>query len=91
MDVKWTDKARSDLGRLHDFLAPVNRKAATRVVRRLVTAPARLIEYPRIDERLEEFNPRELRRLFVGDYEMRYEIKASTIYVPRLWHAREDR
>jgi plasmid stabilization system protein ParE len=91
MDIKWTDKARSDLWRLHDFLAPVNRGAATRVVRALVAAPTRLIQYPRIGERLEEFNPREVRRIFVGDYETRYEIQASTIYILRLWHTREDR
>ena len=41
--------------------------------------------------RLEEFDPREVRRILVGDYELRYEIQTSTIYVLRLWHAREDR
>ena len=27
----------------------------------------------------------------VGKYEIRYEIQASTIYLLRLWHTREDR
>lgn len=27
----------------------------------------------------------------VGPYEIRYEIRQSTIYVLRLWHTREDR
>ena len=89
--LKWTSKAHSDLVRLHDFLAPVNPRAAARVVRALAAAPARLAEHPRLGERLDEFNPREVRRIIVGDYEMRYEIQSSTVYVLRLWHTREDR
>jgi plasmid stabilization system protein ParE len=89
--IKWTSKALSDLARLHDFLALVNREAAARAVRSLVTAPTRLIQHPRIGEKLEEFAPREIRRLLVGQYELRYEIHQSTIYILRLWHARENR
>ena len=91
MELKWTGKALSDLSRLHDFLAPVNRPATVRVVRSLTAAPARLLEPPRIGEKLEEFEPREVRRILVGQYEMRYEIRESTVYVLRLWHTREDR
>ena len=91
MEVKWTGKAVSDLARLYDFLAPVNRPAAARTVQSLTAAPARLLEHPRIGEKLDEFAPREVRRILVGRYEMRYEIQESTIYVLRLWHTREDR
>lgn len=91
MELKWTGKALTDLARLHEFLASVNRPAATRTVRSLVAAAARLLDRPRIGEELEEFEPREVRRLLVGHYEMRYEIEESTIYLLRLWHTREDR
>jgi len=91
MEVKWTSKALSDLARLYDFLAPVNKQAAVRTVQSLTAAPARILEHPRIGERLDEFEPREVRRIRVGRYEMRYEIQESTIYVLRLWHTREDR
>ena len=91
MQLKWTSKALSDLVRLHEFLAPVNKSAAARTVRSLTVAPSRLILNPRIGERLGEFEPREVRRILVGHYEMRYEIQESTIYVLRLWHTREER
>ena len=51
----------------------------------------RLLEHPGIGEKLEEFEPRQVRRLFVGRYEMRYEVQGDTIYVVRIWHTREDR
>lgn len=91
MELKWTGKAVSDLARLNEFLAPANRGAAARTVQSLTAAPSSLLANPRIGERLEEFEPREVRRILVGPYEMRYEIRESTIYVLRLWHTREDR
>lgn len=91
MEVKWTRQALSDLARLYEFLAPVNRSAAASTVQSLTAAPARILEHPRIGEKLQEFEPREVRRILVGHYEMRYEIQASTLYVLRLWHTREDR
>lgn len=91
MELKWTSKALSDLARLHEFLAPANQRAAARAVQALVAAPKRLIEQPRIGERLEEFEPREVRRILVGRYKARYEVDKNKIYVLRLWHTRETR
>ncbi len=90
-ELKWTSEAQSDLVRLYDFLASVNPPAAARSVQQLAAAPSTLLANPRIGERLEEFEPRDVRRIFVGHYEMRYEIVGSTIYLLRLWHSREHR
>ena len=91
MNVKWTSKGNSDLVRLHEFLASVNPRAAANAVRALVTAVGRLTEHPRIGEKLEQYEPLEVRRILVGDYEIRYELRSSTIYILRLWHTREHR
>lgn len=91
MDLRWTEKAHSDLVRLFDFLERANPEAAAEVVRRLAEAPLRLLDYPRIGEQLDEFEPREVRRLLVGTYEVRYEIHDAVIYVLRIWHTREER
>ena len=91
MELKWTNKALSDLARLHEFLALANKQAVARTVQMLTKAPSILLTNLRIGEQLFEFEPREVRRLLVGQYEMRYEIQASTLYLLRLWHTREDR
>lgn len=91
MKIEWTRRALDDLARLHDFLARVNALAAANAVRVLAAAPERLSEYPRIGEKLDEFAHREVRRIVIGKYEIRYEIKNTTLYVLRLWHTREDR
>ena len=41
--IKWTSKALSELERLHDFLAPVSKPAARRLVQSFAAAPAHLI------------------------------------------------
>jgi len=91
MKIQWTSKASSDLVRLHEHLKPVAPDAAARIVQELARAPGRLLDYPRLGERLDAFDPREVRRIIVGHYEMRYEISRATIFILRLWHCRENR
>lgn len=91
MKIQWTSKALSDLVRLYEFLAVKDRLAAARTVQSLSAAPERLLDQARIGEKLEEFDSREVRRIIIGRYEMRYEIQESVIYVLRIWHTREDR
>lgn len=91
MQLKWTSKAISDLARLYEFQAPVHRPAAARMVQTLTKAPTILLTNPRIGEQLFQFEPREIRRILVKEYEIRYEIQDLIVYVLRLWHTREDR
>jgi plasmid stabilization system protein ParE len=91
MKIAWTGKALGDLARLYDFLAPLNQSAAARLVQSLTKAPNNLLNNPRIGEKLDEFLPQEVRRILVGQYEMRYAINGEIIYILRVWHTREQR
>ena len=91
MRLRWTTPTNADLIRLHAFLELASPRAALQVVARLNDATRRLLQFPRIGMRLPEYDPREVRRLIVGDYEMRYELVDDLIYIVRIWHGREDR
>lgn len=91
MELKWTSKALSDLARLYDFLALSSKPAAARTVQSLTQAPVVLLTHPRMGEQLFQFEPLEVRRIFVGEYEIRYELTGPVIHVLRLWHTRENR
>ena len=91
MQIEWTSKALMDLARLYDFLAPLNQSVAARVIQNLTQSPNRLLANPRIGEKLDEFFPREVRRILIGTYELRYEIQGDTLYLLRIWHTREER
>ncbi len=60
-------------------------------MQQLARAPDRLLDYPRVGEKLDAYAPREVRRIIVGNYELRYEIADASIFILRLWHCRETR
>lgn len=91
VSLRWTSSAHADLARLYAFLEPVDPRAAARVVRQLVAGVKRLPAHPRLGVRLPEFGPREVRRVVVGDYEIRYELADADVFVLRIFHTREDR
>ncbi len=66
-------------------------EAAANVIVALTRGPSLLIDQPRMGARLEGFASREVRRIIVGKYEMRYEVLNDVIYILRIWHSREDR
>lgn len=95
MQVRWTSKAVSDLARLHEFAALRSKLTAARLVKSLTAAAGALPSHPRLGETLSAFAPREVRRLLVGQHELRYEVMQDRfhgdIVILRLWHTGEQR
>ncbi|WP_348529739.1 type II toxin-antitoxin system RelE/ParE family toxin [Pseudomonas wuhanensis] len=71
-----SDSAQLGNARQHDCwqfdISPSDLKRIDK--QQLTATPTTLLANPRIGERLEEFEPRDVRRIQVGHYEMRYEI-----------------
>jgi plasmid stabilization system protein ParE len=91
MTLRWTARAHRDLVRLYEFLAPDSEPAAARAIQGLVAAADKLVAMPRLGVRLERFGPREVRRLLIGAYEIRYEVQAGAVILLTVWHQRERR
>lgn len=91
MKIRWSRQASDDIGRLHRFLEQKSPAAAVGAVQSLLDAPLKLLDHPRLGERLHSHGDREIRHLRVGDYELRYEIDGELILIVRVWHSREDR
>ena len=91
MALQWARQAHADLVRLYEFLEPVNPPAAGRAVRQIVASARRLPEQPRVGERLPGFGEREVRRILIARFEMRYEIRGPDVFVLRIFHTREVR
>ena len=87
----WLPEALRDLDRLSRFLADLNPAAAQRAVALARVRAGQLATHPRLGERLPGFEPREVRRLPAGNYELRYELTAQRITIFRVFHAREQR
>lgn len=91
MPLRWTESAYGDLRRIHEFLEPLDPAAAARAVRAVVARVRRIPVQPRLGERVPGFGDREVRRVLVRRYEIRYEVTDSDFYVLRIFHTREDR
>jgi len=91
VSLRWARSAYADLKRIHEFLEPVDPVAAARAVQAIVARVRRIPQQPRLGEQLPGFGGREVRRVLIRKYEVRYEISGSDVYVLRIFHTREDR
>ena len=91
MRIRWSRQASDDVGRLHAFAASFSAEAGASVARMLIAAPDALLDHPRLGERIPHHDDHEVRRLIVGDYELRYVLEDDIIHIVRLWHCREER
>lgn len=91
MTIEWTTKAISDVARLRAFLRLVDPSAPQRVLRPIQAAIVRLRTFPHLGERIDGYGDREVRRMIVGNYEVRYEVRDETVVILRLWHTRGNR
>jgi plasmid stabilization system protein ParE len=57
----------------------------------VVTRVRRIPRQPRLGERVPGFGEREVRRVLVQKYEVRYEVAGADLTVLRIFHTREDR
>ena len=90
MRLIFSRAAVLDLVRLREFIAKHNPDAAKRVSRRLRGAIKGLVNNPQIGRPVPDL-PGEIRELIFGKYVVRYEVRTNSLYVLRLWHAKEDR
>lgn len=88
----WTPPAVRDVARLHDFLAPKNRKAARRAVRAIRQGVKALAAHPEIGRPIEEMPP-EFREWFIqfGDsgYVALYRYNGELVAILAVRHGRE--
>lgn len=91
MALRWTRSAYADLKRIHEFLDTVDPVAAAGAVQAILARVRRIPQQPRLGERLPGFEDREVRRVLVRKYEIRYEITDRHLVVLRVFHTREDR
>jgi len=90
MGLIFSKAAVHDLVRLREFIAKHNPDAAQRVSRRLRGAIKGLVNNPQIGRPVPDL-PGEIRELIFGKYIVRYEVRANSLYILRLWHGKEDR
>lgn len=91
MKLFWTEAAQHDLVRLHHFLESKDSLAAQTMIRLIVARATKIPLTPRLGAVLLRYQPRDVRRILIDEYEIRYEIAAQDLYILRVFHSKEDR
>lgn len=89
--VEITFRAAQDLGRLIDWLAPLNARAAARAQAAIRLALASLDEMPFRHAAHEDGFRYMSVRFGRRGYVVRYRVEGEVVEVLRIWHALEDR
>jgi plasmid stabilization system protein ParE len=91
MNIKWSNKAVSDINLVFETLSLEDPDKALKVIKSLVEAPMQHKQQMRMGERSDHFDDRDVRRMLVGEYEMRYELREKAPFILRVWHTKEAR
>ena len=91
MKVVWSYESLEDLERIYEFHADFSVPVARKVVAMIRRATKLPTVFPQVGRACARYAPRDVRDLFVGDFQLRYEVEGKTIRVVRVWHSKEDR
>ena len=91
MEIYWALKAQDDLERIYRFALQYSRQHANDVLDRMITGSAGFKVHPAIGIQQIRYEPREVRKVILDDYEIHYELRDNAIYIVDLWHTKEER
>lgn len=90
MEINWTLKGQDDLERIYRFAHQYSQRHADEVLDRIMSGTADLAVFPRMGSLQNRYEPKEVRKLVLDDYEVHYEIRYNAIYIVDLWHSKEN-
>ncbi len=90
--IFYTHKAVNDLGRLRDFIAKDNPKAAMETAEKLQLAVNQLLDFPLLGKEIKTSKKiASFCDLMTGKYVIRYVVLSHEIHILRIWHGKENR
>ncbi len=90
--VVWSQQAQDDLAAIRSYIARDSEHYAQLTIDRLVTAPERLLIWPRSGRVVPEVGDEDLREVIVGPYRIVYRVHVDGIGIVTVFHgAREFR
>jgi len=89
MRVAWSDKAKTRLREIHDYIAQDSPIRAKQVVDRLTRRSERLALAPRVDRRVPEYLREDLREVLDRPFRLIYLVSEERIEIVTVKHYRQ--
>ena len=90
--IIWTDEADFCLIRIQQYLKAndVDNETIEEILNEIGDAPDRLLQFPRMGQKLAYYGSKDRYRLLVRDYKIYYEIQGDVIVILDVIHAKQD-
>lgn len=88
--VRWTNPAKRDLKKIHDYIAEDSRFYAKKVVETLVAKAELLSDMPEMGRMIPEFGDSSIRELIIFSYRLVYEVKTDHVDILTIIHGKRD-
>ncbi len=83
MRIRWSERARTDLHRLRDYIAEDSPYYARRFVAKVIASVEKLTDHPHIGRRVPEADRDDVRELIFQGYRIIYLTETDHLYIPR--------
>jgi len=88
--VEWTDKAKSSLRSIYNYIRNDSGFYAEEVRYKFITESEKLNKFPRLGRIVPETSNENIRELFIYSYRMMYEIIEDNIYILSIIHSKQN-
>ncbi len=89
MKVHWTDRAKTRLKLIHEYIAQDAPLVATQVVERLIRRSQQIVKLPHTGRAVSEYQHEDLREVLERPYRIIYRIRRDRIDVLTVMHYRQ--
>ena len=90
MRIRWSRRAKLDLSDIREFIAKDAPSDAKRFVEKIITAPEKLIDHPKLGRKVPEAEQEHIRELIFQNYRIIYLIRPDHLYIVTVIHGNRD-
>jgi len=87
--VIWSNPAKEDLKRIHDYIAQDSQYYAKQVVAQIITKADSLLDFPKMGREVPEIGDPDIREFPVYSYRLIYKCKNGGIEVLTIVHSKQ--
>jgi addiction module RelE/StbE family toxin len=88
--VIWSNPAKDDLKKIHDYIAKDSKFYAIKVSQEFIEESENLKEFPKMGRVVPEIGDANIRELFLYSYRLIYEISPDKVEILAIIHGRKD-
>jgi len=88
--VIWSNPAKNDLKRIHDYISADSNFYAKKVIQVIIEKAKKLEDFPQLGRIVPELRDENVRELFIYSYRLIYQITQNNVDILTIIHGKRD-